>query len=139
MNWIWIFKKVQAAFGSKSLKSLDPKIWNNIPSHIKSTKNLNVHEDLIEKWNNSSCGWKQLCCREMRSGVLVITAAQLFFKKGWLRFCTGSYPVFVGRFSTVRTSNNGAGWKYDLKQIVRYQSKLYGHLKFKRFMMSKIL
>ena len=62
-----------------------------------------------------------------------------FLKKVDLRFCTGSYPVFVGRFSTVRTSNNGAGWKYDLKQIVRYQSKLYGHLKFKRFMMSKIL
>ena len=42
-------KKRQATFGTKSLESLGPKIWNNLPCHIKSAKNLNVLKNYIIK------------------------------------------------------------------------------------------
>ena len=49
-------KKRQVAFGTKSLESSGPKIWNNLPYHIKSVKNLNLFKNLInKKWNGSSC------------------------------------------------------------------------------------
>ena len=48
-------RKKQVAFGTKSLESLAPKIWKNMPYDIKSAKNLNVFKDLIIKWNGSSC------------------------------------------------------------------------------------
>ena len=35
-------KKRQVTFGTKMLESLGQKIWNNLPYHIKFTKNLNV-------------------------------------------------------------------------------------------------
>ena len=48
-------RKRQVTFGTKSLESLGPKIWNNLPYHIKSAENLNVFKNLIKKWNGSSC------------------------------------------------------------------------------------
>ena len=39
-------KKRQVTFGSKSLESLGPKIWNNLPHHIKSAENLNIFKNL---------------------------------------------------------------------------------------------
>ena len=48
-------KKSQVTFGTKSLESLGPKIWSNLPYHIKSSENLNVFKNLIKKWNGSSC------------------------------------------------------------------------------------
>ena len=48
-------KNSQVTFGTKSLESLGAKIWNNLPDHIKSSKNLNVFKNLIKKWNGSSC------------------------------------------------------------------------------------
>ena len=48
-------RKRQVTFGTKSLESLCPKIWNNLPYHIKSAENLNVFKNLIKKWNGSSC------------------------------------------------------------------------------------
>ena len=50
-----ILRKRQVTFGTKSLESLGPKIWNNLPYHIKSAENLNVFKNLIKKWNGSSC------------------------------------------------------------------------------------
>ena len=47
--------KLNLMFGTKSLKILGPKIWNNLPCHIKSAENLNVLKNLIKKWNGSSC------------------------------------------------------------------------------------
>ena len=34
-------RKKQVAFGTKILESLGPKIWNNLPYHIKSIENRN--------------------------------------------------------------------------------------------------
>ena len=42
-------KNRQVTFGTKSLESLGPKIWSNLSYHIKSTKNLNVFENLVKK------------------------------------------------------------------------------------------
>ena len=41
-------RKRQVTFGTKSLKSLGPKIWNNLHYHIKSAKNLKVFKNLIK-------------------------------------------------------------------------------------------
>ena len=48
-------RRRQMTFETKSLESLGPKIWNNLPYHMKSAENLNVFKNLIKKWNGSSC------------------------------------------------------------------------------------
>ena len=50
-----ILRRRQVTFGTKSLESLGPKIWNNLPYHIKSAENLNVFRNLTKKWNGSYC------------------------------------------------------------------------------------
>ena len=42
-------KRNQKTFGYKSLKVLGPKIWNNLPYHLKSYKNLDSFENLLKK------------------------------------------------------------------------------------------
>ena len=32
----------QVTFGTKSIRYLEPKIWNSLPFHIKSSESLNV-------------------------------------------------------------------------------------------------
>ena len=49
-------RKKQVVFGIKSLQSLAPNIWNNMPYHMKSTECLNEFKDLLKKWKGSSCG-----------------------------------------------------------------------------------
>ena len=39
--------KRQVTFRARSLEILGPKIWNNLPYHIKSAENLNVFKKLI--------------------------------------------------------------------------------------------
>ena len=41
-------RKKQVAFRTKSLKSLGPKIWNNMPYHTKSGENLNASKDVTK-------------------------------------------------------------------------------------------
>ena len=48
-------RKRQVNFGTKSLESLGPEIWKNLPYHIKSAENLKLFKNLIKKWNGSSC------------------------------------------------------------------------------------
>ena len=38
----------QRAFGYKSLKVLGPKIWNNLPYHVKSSENLDTFKNLLK-------------------------------------------------------------------------------------------
>ena len=47
--------KRQVTFRARSLEILGPKIWNNLPYHIKSAENLNVFKNFIKKWNGFSC------------------------------------------------------------------------------------
>ena len=43
----------QRTFNYKSLKVVGPKIWNNLPYHIKSSDNLDTFKNLLKK-----IGWK---------------------------------------------------------------------------------
>ena len=45
----------QVTFGTNSLKSYGPKIWNALPFNIKTTENLKAFKTLIKKWNDASC------------------------------------------------------------------------------------
>ena len=45
----------QFNFGEKSLRSLGPKIWNNLPPHTKSAENLSTFKNLIKSWDGVSC------------------------------------------------------------------------------------
>ena len=42
-------------FGTNSLKSYGPKIWNALPFSIKTAENLKAFKTLIKKWNGASC------------------------------------------------------------------------------------
>ena len=48
----------QVTFGSKSLKTFGPKIWNSLPYHIKSSKNLETFKSVIKNWNGVKCQCK---------------------------------------------------------------------------------
>ena len=45
----------QVTFGAKSLKVYGPKVWNSLPFHIKTSKNLIQFKSLIKNWNGNSC------------------------------------------------------------------------------------
>ena len=45
----------QKTFGYKSLKVLGPKIWNNLPYHVKSSENLDTFKDLLKNWDGNLC------------------------------------------------------------------------------------
>ena len=44
----------QVTFGTNSLKSYGPKIWNALPFSIKTAENLKAFKTLIKKWNGAS-------------------------------------------------------------------------------------
>ena len=45
----------QKTFGYKSLKVLGPKIWNNLPYHVKSSDNLDTFKNLLKNWDGNLC------------------------------------------------------------------------------------
>ena len=45
----------QVTFGAKSLKVYGSKIWNSLPSHIKTSENLFQFKSLIKNWNGNLC------------------------------------------------------------------------------------
>ena len=49
------YRPNQVTFGSNSLQSLGPQIWNGLPNEIKSAENLNSFKHLIKKWDGPSC------------------------------------------------------------------------------------
>ena len=42
-------------YGTNTLRSLGPKIWNCLPSEIKNAENLNIFKILIKMWSGPSC------------------------------------------------------------------------------------
>ena len=66
-------KKRQVTFGTKSLESLGPKIWNNLPHHMKSAENLNIFKNL--EWIGSSCS-----CSVCAHGLLKIRPYMSHFR-----------------------------------------------------------
>ena len=51
-----------ATFGTKSLTSLGPKVWNSLPPHLKLCERLPVFKKMIKHWDGTKC----LCdkCKE---------------------------------------------------------------------------
>ena len=41
----------QVTFGKKSLIIFGPKIWNSLPYHIKSSKNLETFKTVTKNWD----------------------------------------------------------------------------------------
>ena len=51
-------------YGTDSLRSLGPKIWNNLPIELKNTNNLDTFKALIKTWAGPSCSCK-LCSYQL--------------------------------------------------------------------------
>ena len=49
------YRPNQVTFGSHSLRSLGPEIWNGLPNEIKSAENLNSFKHMIKKWDGPNC------------------------------------------------------------------------------------
>ena len=45
----------QTTFGTKSLRSLGPQIWNSLPSHIKCSQSLESFKNIIKMWDGEKC------------------------------------------------------------------------------------
>ena len=43
------------AFGTNSISSLGPKIWNNLAYHLKCSESLAVFKQIIKKWDGTKC------------------------------------------------------------------------------------
>ena len=48
-------KSNQATFRTRSLRSYDPKVWNAVPYHIKTSYNLNSFKAIIKCWDGNHC------------------------------------------------------------------------------------
>ena len=48
-----IYKWNQKTYGYKSLKVLGPKIWNNLPHHVKSTENFDTFKNFFKNWDGN--------------------------------------------------------------------------------------
>ncbi len=49
------YRPKQVTFGSNSLQSLGPQIWNGLPNEIKSAENLSKFKRMIKMWNGPNC------------------------------------------------------------------------------------
>ena len=47
--------QISMKYGTYTLRSLGPKIWNKLPSDIKHSKNLSVFKELIKAWSGPKC------------------------------------------------------------------------------------
>ena len=62
----------QVIYGTKSLRSFGPKIWNSLPHHIKSAENLEAFKKFINSWNGVSqlhsvvCGLENISLKKNR-------------------------------------------------------------------------
>ena len=45
----------QKTFGYKSFRVLGPKIWNNLPYHVKCSENLNTFKKPLNIWDGNLC------------------------------------------------------------------------------------
>ncbi len=45
----------QTTFGSKSLMSIGPQVWNGLPNEMKSAENLKSFKALIKQWDGPNC------------------------------------------------------------------------------------
>ena len=52
----------QATFGSNSLKSIGPQIWNNLPNELKLAENLKTFKRQKKNWNGPNCRYSASQC-----------------------------------------------------------------------------
>ena len=52
----------QVSCGKKSLRTLGPKLWNNLPHHVESSENLESFNGNIEHWDGERCLFKVCNC-----------------------------------------------------------------------------
>ena len=52
----------QVFYGRKSLRTFDPKLWNSLPYHIKSSENLESFKITIKHWNGERFPYKVCNC-----------------------------------------------------------------------------
>ena len=45
----------QVNYGTKSLRSFGPKIWNSLSHHIKTAENWETFKKIVNNWNGVSC------------------------------------------------------------------------------------
>ena len=45
----------RTTFGTNSLKSLGPKVWNSLPGHLKCCENLEAFKKMIKNWDGEIC------------------------------------------------------------------------------------
>ena len=50
----------QVIFDKNTLRIFGPKIWNSLPYHIKSSKNLESFKTVIKNWDGVDC--KSVIC-----------------------------------------------------------------------------
>ena len=53
----------QTTFGSNSLMSIGPQIWNNLANELKSAENLKTFKRLIKNWDGLSCRCSACPCK----------------------------------------------------------------------------
>ena len=51
----------QVTFGSNSLESVGPKIWNGLPNKMESAENLKNFKLMIKEWNGPECKCSACC------------------------------------------------------------------------------
>ena len=56
----------QTTFGTKSLRSYGPKIWNALTYHVKTSDNLNSFKSIIKCWDGNHCNCR--VCEHTTSG-----------------------------------------------------------------------
>ena len=42
-------------YGTDTLRSLGPKIWNSLPDEYRKCENFNIFKELIKSWSGPSC------------------------------------------------------------------------------------
>ena len=55
LNNLEIVKRNTSTYGTNSLISLGPKIWNSLPHHLKSCDILTSFNNAIKMWNGKIC------------------------------------------------------------------------------------
>ena len=56
-------------FGTNSISSLGPKIWNNLPYHLKCSESIIDFKRMIKKWNGSKCPCDE--CSKKKIGIFI--------------------------------------------------------------------
>ena len=49
------YRPNQVTFGSNSLRSLGPQVWNGLPNDMKSAENLDMFKNMLKKWEGPNC------------------------------------------------------------------------------------